>query len=144
MSVQNYTGNFYVATVSLSGLPEAVQPFSGLADIQVQWRRPTTLYKPLDYGSPVLVAGKSQGRITLAGFATAATDALMTPVNDAFTGGVVTPTIVTLVLSHKKNSASVAATAAYSGYATGQGFRFRQVADRTWAMDGVTVISLVD
>lgn len=146
MSVQGYTGNFYVATVGIDGLPAAAQPFSGLADVQIQWRRTATLWKPLDYSAPVLVQGKSQGRINVAGLATVATDTQMTPVIDAFTGGTVTPTRVTLNLYHRKNMnpATTATTATYTGYSTGQGFRFRQIADRTWAMDGVAVISLVD
>ena len=142
MLVKGYTGNFYVTTVSLDGLPANVKPFSGISDLQIQWRRPISLFKPLDYNSPIVVQGKAQGRITVAGFATTGTDALMTPVNDAFTGGTVTPSRVTLNLYHKKNAAVAATTATYTGYATGQGFRFRQVSDRVWAMDGVAVISL--
>jgi DUF1680 family protein len=140
MAVTGYTGKFIAAKITAT-VGGATVPFSGLADLNIQWQRPITMTKMLDETSPVLVKGKTQGRITLSGFATSsvgtiAATANMTAVN--------TPDAVTVTLAARAINATADNTVTYEGYLTGQGIQFRKVADRMWVMDGTAIISLVD
>jgi hypothetical protein len=149
MAVQGYTGKFIAAKITAT-VGGATVPFSGLADLNIQWQRPITMTKMLDETSPVLVKGKTQGRITLSGFATssvadiAATANMTATADSGETKMTVPPAEVTVTLAARAINASADKTVQYVGYLTGQGIQFRKVADRMWVMDGTAIISLVD
>ncbi len=135
MSVKTFTGAFYKTVITTSNAGS----FTGLGNIQIQWQKPITLYKPLDFSAPIKVKGKLDGTLTISGMAITASDFDRLSANlpvGAINATTPTQTVVTLY----NGSANVA----YTGYETGGGFQFRQIAERTWVLDKIVTLSLID
>ena len=139
MSVKGYTGKSLYGTVITAVTSGAEQAWSGLADVTIEANRKIGMTKPLDEAGPVLVRGKLEGNLIVSGFITEAgltgSDGI-TLINTALTS--TPPTKVVVTVSNGTGST------AYTGYPTGKGIQFRQVADRVWVLDGVNVYKLID
>jgi len=144
-TVQNYTGKYIAASISAvatsEGAVDELTLIRGLADINIEWTRPIQMTKMLDEAAPVLIKGKTSGKIVLQGFAAAGVTAVGATAQ--FTTDNV-PKKVTVTLEAVDPVKSVTSTVEYVGFLTGKGMQFRQLAPRMWVMDGTTIISLID
>jgi len=145
--VQGYNKSFFIASVELIGDDStAITAFDGLADFGLEWNRPISLYKALDRGGPAVVPGKGEGRITLRGLAVAGVTGLALTSTEAYgeTFTSIIPTQVVVQVSASPYPGGAGAAASYTAYNTGGGFVFRQIAERTWVMDGMQILELVE
>ncbi len=148
MSVQTYAQgpNFFTMMVAAPGASTLI---TGLSNLNITWRRPLLKVKELDNSAPKLLYGKSQGEIRLQGFAATATITNIAATSNAVFTGFLDSAYTSLVVlnitagSTKSNPVS-ASTASYSAYKTGAGFTFRNLAPRTWALDGVQTFQIID
>jgi hypothetical protein len=139
---QSYTSKFYTASISVA-TTSGTAHMSGLADIELEKSRNIGLWKPLDASAPVIVFGKTEGKLTLHGLATTAITNIGASSTAAFGASATSPASVTATFTSKAHGTTGGATSQYVGYLTGAGLRMRQISPRVWVMDGTAIINLV-
>lgn len=149
-AITSYTKSPYFFTMSISVPSQTGDSYiiQGIADLTIDWTKPVRYYKNLDDNYVQLVYGKSEGRITLRGFATTSQIAtVLATSDDYYTGGTMPSewTAATeLKVIAKSSKSDAGTTAKYTGFNTGGGFSFRQVEERIWVLDGIKIFEIFE
>ena len=138
---------FFTMAIQAVEASGSITMISGLANLTINWRRPLIKIKDLDNTAPKIMYNRSQGEIRLQGFAaTAAISNVAATSNQVFQGVLDTAytSIVQLNVVTRSTKSGTTYTSTYSAYKTGQGFTFRNLAPRTWALDGIQTFQIID
>jgi len=134
---KNIASNYYTATVTATYSDGTTAAFTGLGDIDIQWQRPVTLIKSMSNSEPSIAFGKLQGKVVLAGFAANSISGVAATSNISAWSAPATATVTLSTVG-----ADATGTTSYTGFHTGDGFKFRKMTERLWVMDGTTTITL--